>query len=368
MKIIFGGAFNPIHNQHVSMIKHLLTLDGLDGVVVLPSANPPHKRCDTSFSQRVEMIELALDGVDGIEICDLESKDDGKHYTCEVLPKLKKIYGNIAFVIGGDSLEDFATWKNPQEIIKMCRLYVFTRGQSKNFDKALKYWRSQGADITVCDYHPEDVSSTLIRYNAILGEYDCLCPQVADYIKRNKLYVKYSDIISSLKNNIPQNTFEHCSRTAKYALWLNYTLDLGLDYDKVLLAGLFHDCAKALCHIPHSEAGVPSDSLGTPVEHQFLGAIVAKEQYGIDDQEVLEAIKYHTTGKKSMNDLQKLIFCADMLELGREYPEVEYLRSCIIKSLDYGYKECALAQYEFLKQKGGEIYPLTLEAIEEFIS
>ncbi len=82
MKIIFGGAFNPIHNQHVSMIKHLLTLDGLDGVVVLPSANPPHKRCDTSFSQRVEMIELALDGVDGIEICDLESKDDGKHYTC----------------------------------------------------------------------------------------------------------------------------------------------------------------------------------------------------------------------------------------------------------------------------------------------
>lgn len=368
MKIIFGGAFNPIHNQHVGMIKHLLTLDGADGVVVLPSANPPHKICDTSFSQRVEMIKLALDGVDRVGICDLESKDGGKHYTCEVLPKLKNIYKDIAFVIGGDSLEDFSTWKNPKDVIKICPLYVFTRGQSDKFDKALEYWRGQGADITVCDYHPEDVSSTLIRYNAILGEYDNLCPQVAEYIKQNGLYVKYQDIISDLNNNIPQNTFEHCSRTAKFALWLNYALDLGLDYDKVLLAGLFHDCAKALCHVPHSTEGVPPYSVGTPVEHQFLGAVIAQKQYKIKDLDVLEAIKYHTTGKKSMNDLQKLIFCADMLELGRQYPEVDYLRDCIAQSLDYGYKECALAQYEFLKQKGGDIYPLTLEAIEEFIS
>ncbi|MDE6276383.1 MAG: nicotinate (nicotinamide) nucleotide adenylyltransferase [Clostridia bacterium] len=368
MKIIFGGAFNPIHNQHVNMINHLLTLDDVDGVVILPSANPPHKRCDTSFSQRVDMIKLALDGVDRVEICDIESKDDGKHYTCEVLPKLKDIYKDVAFVIGGDSLEDFSTWKNPQEIIKICPIYVFTRGQSDKFDNALEYWRGKGADIKVCDYHPQDVSSTLIRYNAILGKYDDVCPQVADYMKRNGLYVKYQDIISKLKNNIPQNTFEHCSRTAEYALYLNYKLDLGLDYDKVLLAGLFHDCAKALCRIPHSTEGVPSDSIGSPVEHQFLGAIVAKSQYNVDDEEALEAIKYHTTGKKSMNDLQKLIFCADMLEFGRSYREVQYLRECISKSLDYGYKECALAQYEFLKQKGGDIYPLTLESVEEFIN
>ena len=368
MKIINRGAFNPIHNEHVNMIKHLLTLDGVEGVVLLPSANPPHKKCDTSFSQRVDMIKLALDGVDRVEICDIESKDSGKHYTCEVLPKLKEIYKDIAFVIGGDSLEDFATWKNPENIIKICPLYVFTRGESDKFNEALEFWQNKGASISVCDYHPKDVSSTLIRYNAILGEYDNLCQEVAGYIKRNGLYLKYQDKLFQLKNNIPNHTFEHCSRTAKYALYLNYTLDLGLDYDKVLLAGLFHDCAKALCHLPHSTDGLPLDCVGSPVEHQFLGSIIAKSQYGIDDFEVLEAIKYHTTGKKSMNDLQKLIFCADMLELGRSYPEVGYLRDCISKSLDFGYKECSLAQYEFLKQKGGDIYPLTLEAIEEFIN
>ena len=113
MKVIFGGAFNPIHNEHVNMIKHLLTLDGVEGVVLLPSANPPHKKCDTSFDQRVEMIKLAVEGLDRVEICDIESKDNGKHYTCEVLPKLKELYEDIAFVIGGDSLEDLSTWKNP---------------------------------------------------------------------------------------------------------------------------------------------------------------------------------------------------------------------------------------------------------------
>ncbi|MDE7071149.1 MAG: nicotinate (nicotinamide) nucleotide adenylyltransferase [Clostridia bacterium] len=366
MKIIFGGAFNPIHDEHVNMIKHLLTLEDVDKVILLPSANPPHKKCDTSFSQRVEMINLALDGMSGIEICDIENKDDGKHYTCEVLPKLKKLYKDIAFVIGGDSLEDFSKWKNPEEIIRICPLYVFTRGESDKFDEALEFWRNKGATIKVCDYHPKDVSSTLVRYNAILGEYDNLCPRVAEYIKLNGLYLKYQDKISRLEKDIPKHTFEHCSRTAEYALWLNYTLDLKLDYDKVLLAGLFHDCAKALCHKPHSTQDLPSDCIGSPVEHQFLGAIIAKSQYGIDDLEVIEAIKYHTTGKKSMTKLQKLIFCADMLELGRDYPEVNYLRDCISKSLDAGYRECALAQYEFLEQKGGEIYPLTLESIEEF--
>ena len=366
MKIIFGGAFNPIHDEHVNMIKRLLTLDKVESVILLPSANPPHKSCDTSFSQRVEMIELALEGLERVEICDIESKDDGKHYTCEVLPKLKDIYQDVAFVIGGDSLEDFHKWKNPQEIIKICPLYVFTRGQSDKFDEALEYWRAKGADIKLCDYHPKDISSTLIRYNAALGEYDDLCPKVAEYIKSNGLYLKYQAIISKLKDNMPQHTFEHCSRTAKYALYLNYILDLGLDYDKVLLAGLFHDCAKALCREPHSTQGLPSDCIGTPVEHQFLGAIIANSVYKIDDRDVLEAIKFHTTGKKSMNSLQKLIFCADMLEMGRSYPEVGYLRDCISKSLDLGYKQCALMQYEFLKQKGGDIYPLTLEAIEEF--
>lgn len=364
MKVIFGGAFNPIHNEHVNMIKHLLSLDGVEKVIVLPSANPPHKSCDTSFSQRIDMIKLALQGIDNIEICDLESKDASTHYTCEVLPKLKDIYKDISFVIGGDSLEDFATWRNPQDIIKICPLYVFTRGVGDKFKSALEYWRRMGADIKVCDYHPNDVSSTLIRCNVQLGIFDGLCESVAQYIMQNELYSDHVDLVNTLKCSIPEYTFEHCSRTAQYAVYINHRLKLNLDYDKVFLAAILHDNAKAICKIPHSTKDVPSDAIGTPVEHQFLGAILAKQTYKITDEEILNAIRYHTTGKKVMNKLEKLIFCADMLELGRDYPEVYSLRESIEKSLDNGYKECVLAQYEFLKQKGGDIYPLTLEAVQ----
>ena len=84
------------------------------------------------------MLNLALEGIQGVEICDYESGSEGKHYTCETLPYLKRIYGDIAFVIGGDSLEALHTWKNPEDIIKVCPLYVFTRGKSKAFKSALK--------------------------------------------------------------------------------------------------------------------------------------------------------------------------------------------------------------------------------------
>ncbi|MDE7215286.1 MAG: bis(5'-nucleosyl)-tetraphosphatase (symmetrical) YqeK [Clostridia bacterium] len=232
----------------------------------------------------------------------------------------------------------------------------------------MAFWREKGGDIRVCDYTPNDVSSTLIRYNAELGFYDNLDSQVVKYIKNNNLYCKYSELIKKLRENIPFNTFEHCSRTASYALKLNYDLKLGLDYDKVLLSGLLHDCAKALCREKHDAGNIPSDSVGKPVEHQFMGALVARSEYGVDDDEILDAIRYHTTGRQNMSDLQKLIFCADMLEVGRKYDGVDELRKIIGGSLDDGYKACALAQYEFLKEKGGEIYPLTLEAVDEFIN
>ena len=365
MKVIFGGAFNPVHNEHINMVKHLLTLEDVEKVILLPSVNPPHKECPTSFEQRLDMLRLVTKDLDRVEISDFERDGDGKRYTCEVLPKLKKIYGDIAFVIGGDSLEDLHKWKNPQEVIKICPIFVFTRGMSEKFLASLEYWKKQGGDIRVCDYSPSDISSTVIRYNAELGIYRNLDVRVAEYIKDNCLYSKYKNLIDKLKSNIPFNTFEHCLRTASYAIELNYSLNLGLDYDKVLLAGVLHDCAKALCHTIHDTSEVPSDCVSTPVEHQFLGAVVAQKEYGIDDEDILSAIRFHTTGKRDMSDLQKLIFSSDMLEIGRNYAEVEDLRKTMQKSLDDGYKACSLAQYEFLLQKGGDIYPLTLEAVKE---
>lgn len=367
MILIFGGAFNPVHNEHVNMIKHLLTRKEVEKVVILPSNNPPHKDCPTSFEQRKDMLKLALNGVQNIEICDYEARNQDKHYTCETLPVLKKMYGDIAFVIGGDSLEAFDRWKNPQDIIKICPLYVFSRGQGEKFAKALEFWRSKGAKITVCDYNPCDISSTLIRYNIMLGNFENIDDNVKDYIISKELYNGYKPMLEKLNNVLISKTYSHALRTTSYALMLNYKLGLGLDYDKVFLAAILHDCAKNMSAIEYGMLNIPEDSIGTPVEHQFLGVEVAKQQYGIVDDEILQAIKYHTTGKPNMSALQKLIFCSDMLEPARDFDGVQELRNIISESLDEGYKACALHQYEYLKSKGGDIYPLTTEAVKEFI-
>ena len=93
------------------------------------------------------------------------------------------------------------------------------------------------------------------------------------------------------------------------------------------------------------------------------GAVVAKRDYGIDDEEVLSAIEYHTTGKEVMSDIEKLIFCSDMLEENRDFDGVNKLRKSIEKSLDEGYRDCVLHQYEYLYNRGGYIYPLTIDAV-----
>lgn len=80
MKGIFGGAFNPPHNEHIAMIKESLKA-GLEEIIVVPSSNPPHKKCYTSFEHRRNMLCIALLGIKNVTIDDLENKDDNTHYS-----------------------------------------------------------------------------------------------------------------------------------------------------------------------------------------------------------------------------------------------------------------------------------------------
>ena len=102
------------------------------------------------------------------------------------------------------------------------------------------------------------------------------------------------------------------------------------------------------------------------VYHQFAGAFVAEKWFGVTDDEVLSAIRYHTSARPNMGELEKLIFLADMLEAARNYEGVDELRTLFFKGKDLD--EClteALRQtLLFLQKKGGEIYPLTQAAYD----
>lgn len=370
---LFGGTFNPVHDGHIQMAEYLLS-HGYDRVVLAPSNNPAYKQCDNNFDTRCEMLKIAIQGREGMQICDLERDRPKDNYSYITIPLYKERIGEFDFVIGGDSLIDLGKWKNPFQIINQVKLVVFDRGDRQaDVDEASKFWRVQGADIVIERFVPKDISSTIVRLESRLGLTRGVPTEVAEYIEKNGLYVDKSirigkklttSLADKLKELTGERTYKHCLRVAYCALKLNSDLNLGLDTDKILTAGLLHDCAKRIKRV--DDTSIPKDSENTPVYHQFAGSVVAREEFDIHDEEVLNAIKYHTTAKPNMTDLDKLIFCADMLEEDRDFEGVDELRKVILQDLHRGFVACMEHQYAYLVGRGGDIYPLTTKAVEYY--
>ena len=98
------------------------------------------------------------------------------------------------------------------------------------------------------------------------------------------------------------------------------------------------------------------------VLHGFVGAIVAKEKFGIEDEMVLDAVKYHTLAKRDMSTLEKIIYIADYIEPGRDFPGVEELREITREDLDKGVLKGLENTILFVIKQGNLIHPLTIEA------
>ncbi|MDD3925928.1 MAG: bis(5'-nucleosyl)-tetraphosphatase (symmetrical) YqeK [bacterium] len=115
----------------------------------------------------------------------------------------------------------------------------------------------------------------------------------------------------------------------------------GCDREKAEMAGLLHDCAKALTHGELMElasaGGLTIDEaerLEPGLLHAPVGAIIANKSFGVEDRDILRAIAGHTTGDRDMTCLDKIIYLADAIEPGRTFPGVEELRELSRRDLD----------------------------------
>lgn len=120
------------------------------------------------------------------------------------------------------------------------------------------------------------------------------------------------------------------------------------DANKAKIAGLLHDCAKykdkSYLLKRANDFGMVLDEImqeNTQLIHGPLGAEVAREEFGIKDEEILNAIRYHTTGRENMTLLDKIIYIADYIEPGRSFPGVEEARDLAFKDLDKSIR-CAM--------------------------
>ena len=129
---ILGGTFDPIHLGHLIIAQEALATCGLDRVLFVPSADPPHKRvADVAPAEaRARMVALALDGRSRFELCRIELDRTGTSYTVETLKQLRCERGagtEFYLVIGADSALEMSTWCDPHGVLDLARVTVMSR-------------------------------------------------------------------------------------------------------------------------------------------------------------------------------------------------------------------------------------------------
>lgn len=365
--LIFGGAFDPPHKEHVEMCKRAMAQLNADRLVIVPTYSPPHKSAGyLDFSTRCELISLAFDYVDFV-IDDIENVRKKDNYSACILPLLKEKYGDIVYLIGGDSLEYLPTWYKPEDLVKVCPIAVCARdGYDDIKAVAEKLKKSIGGEYVFVDYMGKDVSSSVIRAKLLLGEKpDEIDGKVYNYICKNGLFDEFKNTVNKLKSYQTEDLFAHSKAVVLTAIGLNSKHHLNLDFRKVFLAALLHDNAKQR---PSADGlNIPQDSIGTPVLHQFLGAEKARRDFNVTDEEILSAIRCHTTAKAEMSTLEKLIYTADSLSFDRQYKPIPEMRAIAERNFEEGFYAVLRYTYEKVRSKGGEIYPLTVDAKEYYL-
>lgn len=186
---LYGGTFDPIHQGHLYAARHVAEALSLEGVIFLPSGDPPHKtgKVHTPADQRLDMVCLAIDGEPDFYYSDYELLRPGPSYsyrTAEELTAMLPPTTRLIFIIGGDSLLDMPKWRYPERILRAMPVAAAYRPGTPM--PAMEAAREKlGRDrVTLVPCPGLAVSSTAIRGGDLSGTPE----KVAQYIRERGLY------------------------------------------------------------------------------------------------------------------------------------------------------------------------------------
>lgn len=360
-----GGAFNPVHREHVHVAQAAIEELKLDKLIIMPTAVSPHKggKLDADFWQRFEMCRLAFKDLPQAEVSNYELTRGGVSYTYLTCEYFSALYEGSKryFIMGEDMLESFPSWKNPAQIVKYFTLAACARSGGEDFGSCVEQVENLfSVKVAKIPYVGEKVSSTHIRTLAALGEDfgGYVNADVCQYIKDRGIYrLEYADRVRSM---LKPERWAHTVRVA--ALCAENASRAGLDERQAITMALLHDCAKYLPADSPLLYGFTPPDVPAPVLHQYTGAYVAEHVFGVTDGRILDAIRYHTTGRENMTDAEKLLFLADMLEEGRTFEGVDELREAFKRDMDECLYLCLGHQIKYLKSQKMPIDGLTERA------
>ncbi|GAB4552623.1 MAG: nicotinate-nucleotide adenylyltransferase [Anaerolineae bacterium] len=192
---ILGGTFDPPHIGHLILAETAMDALGLEKVLFVPAAQPPHKldRGVTSALHRYAMLQRALAGNPRFEISRADMDREGPHYTADMLSLIRAQYRghDLFFLMGSDSLNDLATWRAPEWIIAQAILGVTRNpGTAINLDALAERIPGLKERVIFVDLPQINIRSTLLR--AALQAGHSIRYQVPDavleYIQKQGLY------------------------------------------------------------------------------------------------------------------------------------------------------------------------------------
>ncbi len=381
---VYGGSFNPPHFGHVQAAKAFQAELGLDKLLVIPAAQPPHKTLPAGSpdaAARLEMVRLAMAELPFASVEDLEIRREGASYTVDTLKELRDRYpdDDLYFCMGTDMFQSFDSWYQPKKIVALAKIAMAHREQTDMTqlrELAAGFKKKYGKAPVILHNPLHPMCSTQIRRLLILGgAEDFLPPAVLQYIRTHGLYGTGKD-----RKNLPfeelkqeslalhkESRVKHvigCSETARELALIH-----GADPDAAERAGILHDVTKALdgddqlrlcdkCGIIISNFEREHPKL----LHAVTGADAARRVFGESDA-VYEAIRWHTTGKADMTTLEKIIYVADYMEPNRDFPGVKELRALAYTDLDAALLMGLRMTGEHLNRQGAEMCRPSVEAI-----
>lgn len=375
---ILGGAFDPIHMGHISAAEAAAKALDLESVLLLPSGEPPYKRCHAGRQDRMRMVELACEGKTGLAPCDAEIRRSGKTYTVDTLRELGNSHpeDDLIYIIGTDALRSLEKWKDIGEIGQWVRFAVIRRPGSDDMTDAqiAALVRRCGLNVQPLSISGMDVSSGAVRRRAAEGlSLDGLVPEsVVEYIDKQGLYLcdyTEAEILERLRRTISVHRWHHTLGVADTAERLSARY--GVNPKKARLAALLHDCAKSLPYgemrriVSENIPDADEAELNTePVLHAPAGSVLAQRDYGVRDRDILQAIRRHTLGGDHMTSMDALIYVSDFIEPGRRtFPGLEQVRALAETDIFAAMRLSAKLSNDYLVSRGQQPHPKTIALI-----
>lgn len=353
---VFGGLFDPVHYGDLRVAREAMRQLSLEEIVIMPfqarSAGPEV----ASRRDRLNMLTLAFSGVAGIAVMEAENEQSlaGLSDALRAV-RVGRQDAELYWIMGTDQLQAWLSHRNSLPLLRSLNVALFDR--AGNSDEARMHAMALNVRVSILQMPPVHLFAHTVRAQiAQLDDALDLIPlPVAEYIACQELYKP--PYTALMRGQMTRKRFIHSLGVMDTAIRLAKAH--GASMQRAGVAGILHDCAKclplgqlkAIARRYQADRNKAWDS--NAMLHGPVGAQLARVKYKVKDQDVLNAIHWHTVGRAGMSRLELCVYVADAIEPGRrEYPQLAQIRALAESNLKAAALQAMLATRDYVISAG----------------